>query len=118
VFTEPTDDNPTGQPWGQWAQLLSLVTGWDVDATELRATARRIVLAKRAYNEREGWRPEDDWLPPRLLAEALELASGRTARLTPERLRSMVDGYWAARGLDAHGRPQVLDTADAPREGG
>ena len=36
---------------------------------ELRATARRIVLAKRAYNEREGWRPEDDWLPPRLLAE-------------------------------------------------
>ena len=30
---------------------------------ELRQTARRIVLAKRVYNSREGWRPADDWLP-------------------------------------------------------
>ena len=115
VFLETGDPDA---PWGEWAHLLSLVTGWDLDADELRATARRIVLAKRESNLREGWQPEDDWLPPRLLAEALELPSGRTARLTPERLRSMVDGYWAARGLDAHGRPQVLDTAGAPREGG
>jgi len=115
VFLETADPDA---PWGEWAHLLSLVTGWDLDADELRATARRIVLAKRAYNLREGWQPEDDWLPPRLLAEELELPSGRTARLTPERLRSMVDGYWAARGLDAHGRPQVLDTAGAAREGG
>ena len=96
VFTEP---------WAEWARLLALVTGWDVDADELRATARRIVLAKRAYNLREGWRPEDDWLPPRLLAESLQMDSGRTARLTPDRLRAMVDGYWAARGLDEQGRP-------------
>ncbi len=105
VFTEPGPANPTGEPWAEWARLLALVTGWDVDADELRATARRIVLAKRAYNLREGWRPEDDWLPPRLLAESLQLDSGRTARLTPDRLRAMVDGYWAARGLDAQGRP-------------
>ncbi len=107
VFTEPTEDNPTGEPWAEWARLLALVTGWDVDADELRATARRIVLAKRAYNLREGWRPEDDWLPPRLLSETLPMGSGRTARLTPDRLRAMVDGYWAARGLDAHGRPRT-----------
>jgi aldehyde:ferredoxin oxidoreductase len=97
-------------PWAEWAALLSLVTGWDVDAAELHDTARRIVLAKRVYNLREGWQPEDDWLPPRLLHETLEMGSGRTAALTPERLRAMVDGYWAARGLDAHGRPrEVLD---------
>ncbi len=107
VFTAPSQDNPTGEPWGEWAQLLALVTGWDVDADELRATARRIVLAKRAFNLREGWRPEDDWLPPRLLSETLQMGSGRTARLTPERLRAMVDGYWAARGLDARGRPRT-----------
>jgi aldehyde:ferredoxin oxidoreductase len=97
-------------PWAEWAALLSLVTGWHVDAAELHDTARRIVLAKRVYNLREGWQPEDDWLPPRLLHETLEMGSGRTAALTPERLRAMVDGYWAARGLDAHGRPRaVLD---------
>jgi aldehyde:ferredoxin oxidoreductase len=115
VFLEPDDPDA---PWGEWAHLRALVTGWDLGADELRGTARRIVLAKREYNLREGWQPEDDRLPARLLAEPLELPSGRIARLTPERLRSMVDGYWTARGLDAHGRPRVLDTAGAPGEGG
>jgi aldehyde:ferredoxin oxidoreductase len=92
------------EPFAEWAALLSAVTGWDVDGDELRATAQRIVLLKRAFNEREGWRPEDDWLPERFLSQELELASGRSAGLTPPRLRAMVDAYWAARGLDAQGR--------------
>ena len=41
-------------PFAEWAALLAAVTGWDVDADELRATARRIVLAKRVFNQREG----------------------------------------------------------------
>jgi aldehyde:ferredoxin oxidoreductase len=80
------------------------VTGWDVDEAKLRATAQRIVLLKRAFNEREGWQAEDDWLPERFLTQQLAMASGRTAALTPERLRGMVDAYWAARGLDENGR--------------
>ncbi|MGH3980803.1 MAG: aldehyde ferredoxin oxidoreductase C-terminal domain-containing protein, partial [Pseudonocardiaceae bacterium] len=92
-------------PYQEWAALLRPVTGWDVDGAELRATARRIVLAKRVFNLREGWTAADDWLPARLLSEPLELASGRRAALTPQRLREMVDGYYAARGLDGEGRP-------------
>jgi aldehyde:ferredoxin oxidoreductase len=103
VFSEPFDE---------WAALLSAVTGWDVDGCELRQTARRIVMAKRAFNIREGSRPEDDWLPERLLSEPLEVASGRVATLTPERLRGMIDGYYAARGLDAEGRPDASSLAD------
>ncbi len=95
------------EPFEEWARLLSLVTGWDLTADELRATAQRIVLAKRAYNLREGWRPEDDWLPERFLSEELTVGSGRTAALTPARLRSMIEGYYAARGLDASGRPSA-----------
>jgi len=93
------------EPFREWAELLSLVTGWDVDETELRATAQRIVLAKRAYNLREGWTPEDDWLPERFLTQDLTMASGRTAALTPSRLRSMISAYYEARGLDPSGRP-------------
>src|SRR5437762_158765 len=98
-------------PFGEWAALLSAVTGWDVDGAELRRTARRIVLAKRVFNIREGWRTEDDWLPERLLSEPVQLGSGRVAALTPQRLRGMIDSYYAARGLDGHGRPDpaVLD---------
>jgi aldehyde:ferredoxin oxidoreductase len=103
VFSEPFDE---------WAALLAAVTGWDTDGAELRQTARRIVLAKRAFNLREGWRPQDDWLPERLLSEPLAVASGRVATLTPERLRDMIDGYYAARGLDGEGRPDQASLAD------
>jgi len=103
VFSEPFDE---------WAALLSAVTGWDTSGAELRQTARRIVLAKRVFNLREGWRPQDDWLPERLLSEPLPVASGRVATLTPERLRDMIDGYYAARGLDGEGRPDPASLAD------
>jgi aldehyde:ferredoxin oxidoreductase len=99
-------------PFGEWAGLLSAVTGWEVDRAELHRTARRIVLAKRVFNLRAGWQPGDDWLPARLLAEPVRLASGREAGLTPERLRAMIDGYYTARGLDAQGRPDEARLAD------
>jgi aldehyde:ferredoxin oxidoreductase len=99
-------------PFGEWAGLLTSVTGWDVTGDELRATARRIVLAKRVYNIREGWQPSDDWLPDRLLNEPLTLPSGRVATLTADRLRAMIDAYYRARGLDDDGRPDVADLAD------
>jgi aldehyde:ferredoxin oxidoreductase len=102
VFTEPFDE---------WAGLLSKVTGWDVDADELHETARRIVLAKRAFNLRQGWTPADDWLPERFLDTPLELESGRVASLPAERLRAMIDTYYAERGLDSAGRPAAVATA-------
>jgi aldehyde:ferredoxin oxidoreductase len=98
-------------PFGEWAALLASVTGWDVTGDELRATARRIVLAKRVYNIREGWQPSDDWLPDRLLSEPLTLPSGRVATLTADRLRAMIDAYYKARGLDGEGRPDPTDLA-------
>jgi len=95
------------EPFSEWAALLRPVTGWDVDADELHATARRIVDAKRAFNLREGATAADDTLPPRLLETGVELGSGRTATLTTATLRSMVAAYYAARGWDSDGRPQL-----------
>jgi len=92
-------------PFPEWAKLLELVTGWDVDADELAVTARRIVLAKRLFNLREGWTREEDWLPDRFLSESLELESGRTATLTAGRLTAMIDSYYRGRGLDEAGVP-------------
>jgi aldehyde:ferredoxin oxidoreductase len=92
-------------PFTEWAALLSDVTGWDMTDDELHETARRIVMAKRVYNIREGWQPGDDWLPDRLLNEPLSLPSGRMALLTADRLRDMIGVYYKRRGLDPEGRP-------------
>jgi Aldehyde:ferredoxin oxidoreductase len=100
------------EPFAEWARLLGLVTGWDIDGDELHAAARRIVRAKRAFNLREGATAADDTLPPRMLETPLTLRSGRTAVLGADRLRSMVAGYYAARGLDEEGRVRPEDMAD------
>ena len=98
-------------PLGEWAQLLSKVTGWDVDAPELATTARRIVLAKRLFNLREGWTRAEDWLPDRFLSESLELESGRTAELSADRLEGMISSYYRGRGLEQSGLPTATTLA-------
>jgi aldehyde:ferredoxin oxidoreductase len=94
------------EPWPEWAALLEPVTGWDIDADELRRTARRIVVAKRLFNLREGWTRAEDRLPERFLTEPLELDSGREATLTETRLTAMIDAYYVRRGLTAQGVPK------------
>jgi aldehyde:ferredoxin oxidoreductase len=95
------------EPWREWAELLEPVTGWDVDETELKTTARRVVVAKRLFNLREGWTRSEDTLPERFLSEPLELDSGRPATLTRERLNAMIEAYYVARGLDENGAPHA-----------
>jgi aldehyde:ferredoxin oxidoreductase len=105
------------EPFPEWAGLLCSVTGWDLDEDELRAVARRIVRAKRAFNLREGATAADDRLPARMLETSLELGSGRTATLTAERLQAMVAGYYEARGLTADGTIPAAGRAELLLDG-
>jgi aldehyde:ferredoxin oxidoreductase len=91
--------------YGEAAELLRRVTGWDVTADELRAVARRIVTAKKLYNVREGWTAAEDTLPRRFLSEGLAMGADKDARLPAERLRAMVAAYYGERGWDEEGRP-------------
>ena len=100
------------EPWPEWAALMRGVTGWDVTGDELLESAKRIVLAKRMFNLREGWTRADDTLPPRLLTESLEMTSGRSATLTRATLERMIDAYYELRGLDPTGMPSDAALAD------
>ena len=82
--------------YGETAEMLSLVTGWDVSADELRAAARRIVGAKRQFNLLAGWTPEEDTLPDRFLESALDDDAATT--LSRERLDMLVGEYHRQRG--------------------
>jgi aldehyde:ferredoxin oxidoreductase len=89
--------------YAEAADLLAHVTGWNYSASELRRAGERIVIAKRLFNQREGWRPEDDWLPPRLLSEAVPTGVAQGVTLTAAELKEMIGGYYQARGLDENG---------------
>jgi aldehyde:ferredoxin oxidoreductase len=86
------------------ATLLKAVTGWDVTAGELRTLAARVVTAKKLFNEREGWTAAEDTLPRRFLTEGLAAGAVPEAALPAERLREMVQAYYAARTWDLDGR--------------
>jgi aldehyde:ferredoxin oxidoreductase len=93
-----------GDLFTEGARLLSLVTGWDMTADELRDTARRIVTAKKLFNQREGWTSAEDTLPRRFLSERLPDAGSQGAELPRERLQAMIAAYYQTRGWDAEGR--------------
>jgi aldehyde:ferredoxin oxidoreductase len=92
--------------YAESADLLSRVTGWDVTADELRELAQRIVTAKKLFNMREGWTAAEDTLPRRFLSQGLPDGASSGATLPAQRLRQMIQAYYAARGWDEHG--QVL----------
>jgi aldehyde:ferredoxin oxidoreductase len=81
---------------GETAAMLRSVTGWEVTADELRLTAARIVAAKREFNVRAGWTPDEDTLPDRFFDAPLP--NDARARLGRERLDALVAEYRRQRG--------------------
>jgi aldehyde:ferredoxin oxidoreductase len=89
--------------YAEAAELLTHVTAWTYSKDELCRAGERIHTLKKLFNIREGWQPEDDWLPARLLAEALPTGVGRGATLTAVELSEMIQNYYQARGWDYRG---------------
>ena len=82
--------------YAESAAMLRAVTGWDVTPGELRDTARRIIAAKREFNLRAGWTPQEDTLPERFLNTPLP--GDPAAVLTADGLRELVSEYHRQRG--------------------
>ena len=89
--------------YGESAELLSRVTGWDYSSAELQCTGERIHNLKKLFNAREGWKSRDDWLPERLLNESLPTGIARGVALRADELREMIQAYYSARGWDEAG---------------
>ena len=87
--------------YAEAAEMLALVTGWDVTGDELRRTSERIVSAKKLFNIRAGWTPAEDTLPTRFLESAPE--NDPEAVLTRERLNEMIENYNVERGWTPEG---------------
>jgi aldehyde:ferredoxin oxidoreductase len=89
--------------YAESAEMLRLVTGWPVTADELRATARRIVAAKREFNLRAGWTQAEDTLPDRFFESPLP--NDPAAVLTRAQLDELVTEYHRQRGAEGTPAP-------------
>jgi len=89
-------------PWEEIGNMIALTTGEDVHKTDLQALAARVTDSARRFNLREGMRRSDDWLPSRLLNEALP--DGR--RITETDLKRLIDDYYRLRGWRDTGQLQ------------
>ena len=89
--------------YSEAAELLSKVSGWNCSSTELRRIGERIHTVKKLFNIREGWQPEHDWLPERLLCETLPTGVARGIGLTSRDLKDMIREYYKAREWDENG---------------
>jgi aldehyde:ferredoxin oxidoreductase len=86
--------------WIESAEMLRMVTGWDVDSDELKTTSKRIINAKKTFNINSGWSPAEDTLPDRFFDDVLPEDS---ATLTRERLAELVRQYNVQRGWTEDG---------------
>jgi aldehyde:ferredoxin oxidoreductase len=86
------------------AYLYSQVTGLDMSASELIKTGERINNIKKAFNIREGWKREDDWLPPRVFEDPIPSGDGKGTVVTKEELNIMIGSYYKSRGWTDKGQ--------------
>ena len=89
--------------YGESADIISHITGWDMSADELQLAGERINNLKKAFNIREGWTRKDDTLPQRVFAETLPTGVAAGVGLSRDDLDMMVDGYYRARGWNEDG---------------
>ena len=85
------------------AQVYTMITGWEMSPDELKQAGERINNLKKLFNIREGWRRQDDTLPPRVLQEKLPTGVVAGVGLTQEELDYMIAGYYQARGWNEDG---------------
>lgn len=87
--------------FAETAELLNLITGWELDQPAMQSMARGIVDAKKEFNIRCGWTPAEDTLPRRMLTSALQ--DDPEARLDTQTLQTMIVAYNLKRGWTAEG---------------
>ncbi len=94
------------------AQVYTMITGWEMSPDELKQAGERINNLKKLFNIREGWRRQDDTLPPRVLQEKLPTGVVAGVGLTQEELDYMIAGYYRTRGWNEDGSVPDTKLAD------
>jgi len=99
------------------ARLFSTATGIHLSAEEAMMAGRRIVTLERCFNMREGLTRADDRIPWRMMNEVQQdLDPSLDPIVTQQKLDTMLDEYYEARGWDADGvvTPETKERLSLP----
>lgn len=89
-------------PWDyvQMTECVQAATGWDIDVEEMTQVGERGLALARAFNVREGFRPQDDDLPERFYQPATR--GPLTQGLDRQKLAEARANYYRLMGWDEH----------------
>ena len=90
--------------------ILGAVTGWELDIETLKTTGKRIATMLHAFNLREGFKPGDFTLPPRVNGIP-PLTAGRLKGITIDS-EGLKKQYYEAMGFDpvtGHIQPETIE---------
>lgn len=96
----------------EFAEFLTSVTGRTCSPEDIEFVGERIWNLTRLYNLREGITRQDDDLPYRIRAEALEDPPAAGCKLSQRDLDTMLDEYYRLRGWDVNGVPSAAKLAE------
>ncbi len=85
-------------------ELVNAITGWQTSLWELLKLGERRVAMFRAFNVREGFTREDDWLPERMF-EPIQTGPRKGQKLDKEELKKSIKLYYEMVGWDVDGIP-------------
>ena len=90
--------------YNQQAEIVQAITGWGATTWELMKVGERGTTMARAFNVREGWTSEQDYLPDRFHTP---FASGPLEGVAVEKeaLKEAMAMYYGMMGWDAEGVP-------------
>ncbi|MFQ6129907.1 MAG: aldehyde ferredoxin oxidoreductase family protein [Candidatus Hadarchaeaceae archaeon] len=88
----------------QVVEMVNAVTGWDTTTWELMKAGERATTMARAFNAREGFTKDDDWLPERFF-QPLEGGPLNGTKLSKEEYRQAIATYYRMMGWDETGVP-------------
>jgi aldehyde:ferredoxin oxidoreductase len=83
-----------------WAEMVSALTGWEMDGRELLKISERVLNLQRMFNVREGITIKDDQLPPRVRAVPSFGKYATEAAVEVIDMDGMLREYYLKRGWD------------------
>jgi len=85
-------------------EMVNAVTGWDTTTWELMKVGERATTMARAFNAREGFTKDDDWLPERFF-QPLEGGPLKGKKISKEDYKRAIAAYYRMMGWDETGVP-------------